>query len=389
MSSNGSREFLNGNRRSEIIDDRRGDCHKRIVIVCACLVLVLGALSIFFGVTGWQSQNLKNVDKLVELNLGMTAGSAYAPQAPLMALSVRKCLGLLAVFGMLVIVAALLGLRGISRGSQGKHLTACYDGTTMVLGLVTVLMGVHALGRQTTVAPILNRQVNDFCHPTTYIRLTENLGCSFAKMESPAPCNAACQDRVAMLRAIDACTVLPNLCDKFLYSEKSDDMVAPFYSQRNATGGLAACQAICNRDIVCNAFQYDVKDSACYIKSANATRYPANAWTEITSQEDANGLVEDVSVNPVQIKGDAYVLWTFKKYGYQLSVALLVLGFAELIAAVVTWMVLWDDNFGGRHPGRRARPTGVQVAIMTCSGCSPDNGEQQELIDNSSEDELR
>lgn len=348
-------------------DPSSGD-HKQLVLFTG-IVVFLAIVALVVSVFACQDPGLITVDRLARYDLGFQGAWVF---------TIKKCCEFAAIAAVFIALLAGIGLVGARQNN--KQLTCVYNVGLIIFSIVMFGLGVHSLGRQSVMQPIIDRQVADFCKEPTFIRLTQQLDCAntagplaVAAGATPSLCGQACKNRVETLSHTgEGCALLEGLCNNFLYSEHPDNVIPAEFQNPYYSAGLAVvpdatrCERKCDHDLLCIGFRFD--QSNCVIKSANQTRYVAPSWTSVDTFGAAG--------STINIKDENAVLWSFQNYGYGVAWILIVLGVVLCIMWALTMRILYNQNIN--KPGK---PNAHQVGLMLCCPCCGGDDYKEPLVE--------
>lgn len=239
-------------------------------------------------------------DEAIEIIDAMVMYDAAIPQAglnssawqlvkavPDFSESMARTLNVLGFVGLMVVVSGILGIVGAA--TMHKGCVCSHVLMTSCISAFVVVMAARLFEAKVVSEPLIQRQVTDLCEATTYIRLGEHLPCAWAEGKfGPAlttPCGDACQLRIRMLRKLDGCEVLPQLCKSFLYEQMGtcNSTFAGMTAAFAADMDVQVCQAECDKDIACASFAHAAgAPGRCVLLAGLPSRNGSAQWTAMS-----------------------------------------------------------------------------------------------------------
>eukprot|EP00928_Gymnodinium_smaydae_P047033 TRINITY_DN31372_c0_g1_i1.p1 TRINITY_DN31372_c0_g1~~TRINITY_DN31372_c0_g1_i1.p1 ORF type:complete len:443 (+),score=72.61 TRINITY_DN31372_c0_g1_i1:80-1330(+) len=334
----------------------------------ALLALLYGHVLLVVCYIAWSSEAIDTVDSLVRFDLNF-GPDTFLP-------TTKTIFWGLMVVGALVALVAAMGIAAAATRSKG--FTSAYVLLSSILAVVMLIAGIEALERRQTVDPIIRGQVEDLCNGTTYIRLTMNLGCPWtSKFNVTTPvCNEFCMDRVTRLRALDGCTLLPLLCERFMYEDAGvsqcaaslGQLTTPLYvaafGMAGFDGDSESCAAACDADIMCDSYFYGRATDGtikCALTSALPATHQPPEWTAL-APADATAYFSGEPMCWQRTK--SRVLEQFEKYDFRVSMVTIVLAFALGISSCGSCLHMYNINVR-----REGKPNACSLCYMMLCPC--------------------
>lgn len=241
-----------------------------MVVECFdCLVAILCAALFILTVVIMSSSNFEMIDNMIAVDTSFETGEEGA-------LSPSTFLPWLLVCTIAGIVAAVFGCAGVAPrnkpGCLSTHLLMM-----LILGVVFLVISVTCSQFESTMEPIIARQVVEFCGPTTYPTYADRLNCSSQPLNVVSPCGADCEARINLIRTMGRCSFLDGvagvggLCrDYFFFSVGSgsclvNGLVPPTFTGTKAT--IQECEAACAGMTSCSAFSFTHTTTTCVVVS--------------------------------------------------------------------------------------------------------------------------
>jgi len=223
---------------------------------------------------------------------------------------------------LMLIATCIMSFAGITGytavNKESARSLAGYFFLTSLLALFFLWSSAYGLTLETSLAPVLQRQVGEFCNGSTHHLYQHVLGCNYsagylrrkeAIRSVRGECGLTCLDRVAQLQRMGGCQFLEDLCENFVYtkvgtgrclveSAQGQHVTAPTMVSRgvphnvvylnasqnaarvvkhpqdsnvNISTGTSAsqhcCKWACNMAPQCAGYAFDFEESVCYMVS--------------------------------------------------------------------------------------------------------------------------
>lgn len=378
----------------EELEARRTSC-------LAVLAFAAGGLLTALAVVGLRNTAMRDVDRLVIFNALWPTYNKQGMWREVMdvavpAMTTRRIMRILLGTSIVVMLASLLGLAGVR--TQRKGLVCTYTLVASVLAAWTVMAALELAERGWLATPLIHRQVEDLCNATEYIRLGEEMNCTWVTVYERYevdPCGEVCAFRAKVLSRLDGCRLLPHLCRRFEYNlmpagdcERSLADVSNGYG--SFVGGLD-CQRECDRDISCDAIAVKEGSEHCLLLRGRSSLHKPPQWLQIPQAVNVSTFLGSTSAQvestvPRRLaagvpsapaagapplcfaRGIPKTLAEFESLSAYLVAATAVLGATLLVSLFCTCCQMYNINML-----RQGKATATEeLAMMFCPCCTED-----------------